>query len=165
MDFARRLRLSMEEFGAGDPTLALSLWSPTVRWTAVGQSPTAGRYHGHEGVLGYLGELMRLSRGSFRPEVLEVRPMAEGTYVARFRNRASVPGADLDVFSSLILDREGDVISAIVEVQHDEGAWDAFWSQAAVIETDGGSAARPSVAPAAARGPGRLQAPGDPAGV
>ena len=134
MDFARRLRSSMEDFAAGDPTSTLAIWSPTIRWTAVGQSPTAGRYVGHDAVLGYLGELMRLSGGSFRSEVLEVRPMLGGTYVARFRSRARAADTELDVYSSLIIDREGDLVTSVVEVQHDEAAWDAFWSAAAAAD-------------------------------
>lgn len=130
MEFARRIRASMEEFAAGDPAPTLALWAPDVRWFAVGGGPLATRYVGHDAVFGYLRELARLSGGTFHADVQEVRPLYGDTFVARFRNRAELAGAHLDVLSSLIIERSGDQVVSVVEVQHDEAAWDAFWTGA-----------------------------------
>lgn len=131
MDFARRIRASMEDFAAGDAASTIALWAPDVRWFAVGSAPLAGRYVGRDAVFGYLGELSRLSGGTFRAEVQEVRSLYGDTFVARFRNRAEVRDSRLDVMSSLIIEGSGEQVVSVVEVQHDEAAWDAFWTVAA----------------------------------
>jgi ketosteroid isomerase-like protein len=130
MDFARRIRASMDDFAAGDPASTIELWAPDIRWFAVGSGPLAGRYVGPDAVFGYLGELARLSGGTFRAEAQEVRTLHGDTFVARFRNRAQLPDARLDVVSSLIIEGSGDRVASVVEVQHDEAAWDAFWIRA-----------------------------------
>ena len=161
MEFARRIRASMVDFAGGDPRSTLALWSPEIHWTAVGQSPLAGRYVGHEAVFGYLRELGRLSRGTFRSEVIEVRPMVGSTYVARFHNTAEVGNARLDVHASLIIESAAGQVTAVVEVQHDETAWDRFWIAAIEAERVGdgdvwasgaGAPSAPAGAPTAAAG-------------
>jgi hypothetical protein len=133
MDFARRLRASMDDFAAGDPTSTLVIWSPSIRWYAVGSNPLAGKHVGPDDTLRYLAELSRLSGGTYRSDILEVRPMFGQTYVARLRHHAQVGDRVLDVPSSLIIDCEGDHVLSVVEVHHDEQAWDAFWSAAAAV--------------------------------
>ena len=124
----------MEDFAGGDPTSTLAIWHPGIRWYSVGQSPVAGKYVGQEATLGYLAELGRLSRNTFRSAILEVRPMFGNTYVARFRHRAAVDDARLDTLSSLIIDGEDDRVVSVVEVHHDEAAWDTFWTAAAASD-------------------------------
>ena len=131
MDFARRLRASMDDLAAGDPTSTLSIWSPLIRWYSVGSSPIAGKKVGHDETIRYLADLDRLSDGTFRREILEVRPMFGQTYVARVRDRARAAGAALDVESSLIVDAEGSRVVSVVEAHRDDAAWDAFWTAAA----------------------------------
>jgi hypothetical protein len=142
MDFARRLRASMDDFAAGDPTSTLAIWSPSIRWYSVGNNPLAGKHVGPDEVVRYLTELSRVSGGTYRSEILEVRPMFGQTYVARLRHHAQVGDRVLDVPSSLIVDCEGERVLSVVEVHHDEQAWDAFWSAAAEIAS---SESRPPV--------------------
>jgi ketosteroid isomerase-like protein len=140
----------MDDFAAGDPASALAIWSPAIRWYSVGNNPLAGRRVGHDETVAYLAEMARLTRGTFRSEILEVRPLFGHTYVARFRNRAQVNEHVLDVESSLIIDGEGDRVSSVVEVHHDEAAWDAFWTAAGAAA--GGVTTPAATEPTASRG-------------
>ncbi len=140
----------MDDFVAGDPASTLAIWSPAIRWYSVGNNPLAGRRVGHDETVAYLAEMARLARGTLRTEILEVRPLFGQTYVARFRNRAQVDEHILDVESSLIIDGEGDRVSSVVEVHHDEVAWDAFWTAAGTAA--GGVAAAAPVEPGGSRG-------------
>lgn len=130
MDFARRIRASMEDFATGDASSTVALWHPQVRWYAVGHSPLAGKFVGPEQTLAYLDRLARITDGTFRTRIVEVRPMFGETYVARLSIRAIAAGRTLESSASLIIDVEGDRVVAIVEVHHDEAAWDAFWTHA-----------------------------------
>jgi ketosteroid isomerase-like protein len=131
MDFARRIQASMEDFATGDVSSTVALWHPQVRWYAVGHSPVAGKFVGPQEALAYLDRLGRLTDGTFRTEIVEVRPMFGETYVARLRLRAAAGNTTLDCPGSLIIDVDGDRVVSIVEVHHDQAAWDAFWTHAA----------------------------------
>jgi ketosteroid isomerase-like protein len=150
MDFARRIRASMDDFAAGDMASTLALWHPKIRWYAVGHSPLAGKFVGHDETLAYLASLRRLTDGTFRREIVEVRPMFGETYVARLTVQAEAGGRRLDTPSSLIMDVEDDHLTSIVELHHDEAAWDSFWTHAAGRAA--GRAVRPVAVSAAEAG-------------
>ena len=143
VELARQIRKTMEDFATGDVTSTLAIWDPGIRWTAVGRSPLAGRYAGHDQLLAYLAELNRLSGGTFASDIVEVRPMFGETYVARLRARARLGSLALDVPLSLILDTRDKRVVSVVEVQHDEVAWDAFWTAAAEADSNVGRMSTP----------------------
>jgi uncharacterized protein len=66
------VRRGYDAFGRGDMQLLRELFHPDIVWHAPGRSQLAGDHQGVDAVLGYFGQTMELTDGSFRVEVHDV---------------------------------------------------------------------------------------------
>jgi uncharacterized protein len=66
------VRRGYDAFSRGDMQLLLKLFHPDIVWHAPGRSQLAGDHQGVDAVLGYFGQTMELTDGSFRVEVHDV---------------------------------------------------------------------------------------------
>jgi len=116
-----------DAFRRADLKAARALLTDDVVWELKGKSPLAGAYRGPDNVLGYFGQLMERSSGSFRIEMIDV---AGGKEHGVSYNKASAnrPGKHLDLTENLIFQVHDGKIASVVQVAHDQYAWDTFWS-------------------------------------
>jgi ketosteroid isomerase-like protein len=69
---AELVRSGYEAFAAGDIPAVLAIFADDISWTIPGRSPLAGVYTGHDEVLGFFGQLMERSNGTFHLEITDV---------------------------------------------------------------------------------------------
>src|SRR5690349_6600378 len=69
---AELIRSGYEAFAAGDIPGVLAIFADDISWTIPGRSPLAGVYTGHDEVLGFFGQLMERSDGTFNLEISDV---------------------------------------------------------------------------------------------
>jgi hypothetical protein len=95
-DDANLVRSGYEAFVKGDIPAVLEVFSPDIRWQITGRSGLAGEYRGHDAVLGFFGQLMERSGGTFRLELIDVLGSADHV-VALTRETGERNGRTLDV--------------------------------------------------------------------
>jgi ketosteroid isomerase-like protein len=66
------IRQGNDAFSRGDMDTLRALFHPDIVWHAPGRSQLAGDHQGVDAVLGYFGQTMELTDGSFRVEVHDV---------------------------------------------------------------------------------------------
>jgi uncharacterized protein len=66
------LKRGYEAFGAGDMNTVLGIFAADIAWHVGGSNQTSGDYHGHQEVMGFFGQLMELSGGSFNLEIHDI---------------------------------------------------------------------------------------------
>jgi uncharacterized protein len=66
------VRKAYEAFAAGDMETIRSLFDPEITWHVVGRSPLAGTYQGVDAALGFLGQIVQMTEGTFTAEVQDV---------------------------------------------------------------------------------------------
>jgi uncharacterized protein len=66
------LRRGYEAFAAGDIEGVLAVLADDIAWHVSGESLISGDYHGHQEVLGFLGQLVEITGGTFRLDVHDV---------------------------------------------------------------------------------------------
>ena len=69
---AELVRSGYEAFAAGDIPAVLAIFAEDISWTIPGRSPISGTYTGHDEVLGFFGQLMERSGGTFNLEIHDV---------------------------------------------------------------------------------------------
>jgi ketosteroid isomerase-like protein len=126
-DDADLIRSGYDAFVKGDIPAVLEVFSPDIRWEITGRSGLAGEYVGHEAVLGFFGQLMERSGGSFQLELVDVLA-SDDHVVGLTRETAEREGrSPLDVRGVHIwrvVDGKAVEFSGIA---HDQYADDAFW--------------------------------------
>jgi len=66
------IRQGYDAFSRGDLDTLRALFDPGIVWHAPGRSQLAGDHQGVDAVLGYFGQTMELTGGSFRVELHDV---------------------------------------------------------------------------------------------
>ena len=66
------VRRGFDAFASGDTTTIQELLAPDVVWHVPGTNPTAGDYHGIEGVMSFLAEAIERTEGNMRFELHDV---------------------------------------------------------------------------------------------
>jgi uncharacterized protein len=66
------LRRGYAAFAAGDIETVLGIFADDIVWHVGGENHLAGDYRGHDEVLGFLGQTMAVSGGTFRLELHDV---------------------------------------------------------------------------------------------
>ncbi|MDP1847480.1 MAG: nuclear transport factor 2 family protein [Solirubrobacteraceae bacterium] len=69
---AELVRSGYEAFAAGDIPAVLAIFADDISWTIPGRSPISRTYTGHDEVLGFFGQLMERSNGTFSLEIHDV---------------------------------------------------------------------------------------------
>jgi ketosteroid isomerase-like protein len=126
-DDADLIRSGYDAFVKGDIPAVLEVFSSDIRWRISGRSGLAGEYRGHDAVLGFFGQLMERSGGSFHLELVDVLA-SEDHVVALTRetgDRAGRPSLDVaGVHIWRVVDGKAVEFSGIADDQYAE---DAFW--------------------------------------
>jgi ketosteroid isomerase-like protein len=121
------MRQVLAAFQAGDMARFSTYLAPGVFWTVPGRSLLAGVHRGPDGVVAFLGKVMQLSGGTFRPDVHHILSGDDAAaYVSR--DTAERHGKRLDARVLLHVSiRDGKWVEARDFID-DLYAWDAFWS-------------------------------------
>jgi len=69
---AELVRSGYDAFAAGDIPAVLAIFADDISWTIPGRSAVSGTYTGHDEVLGFFGQLMERSNGTFSLEIHDV---------------------------------------------------------------------------------------------
>jgi ketosteroid isomerase-like protein len=75
-------------FGDGDIPAVLTLFADDIAWHISGRSPLAGDYTGHDDVLGFFGQLVDRSNGTFDLEIHDHFDNGRDTAVVLVTERA-----------------------------------------------------------------------------
>ena len=120
------VRSAYDAFVKGDIPAVLEAFSPDIRWHISGRSGLAGEYHGHDAVLGFFGQLMERSAGSFRLELVDVLGSADHV-VALTRETGDRNGRHLDVQGVHVWRVADGKAHEFRGITDDQYAEDEFW--------------------------------------
>jgi len=121
------LRKGYEAFAKADLDTIQGLFADDVVWHIPGKSPIAGTYKGRDEVLGFLGEVISRSEGTFSLDLHDVLA-SDDHAVALTRSSAQRQGRTLDVPGTATYHvRDGKVAEAWI-FSGDQSAEDEFWS-------------------------------------
>ena|SRR5205085_235122 len=121
------LRRLYEAFARGDFAALSDLLADTVVWHVPGRSLVAGSYHGREELLGYFGQLVELSGGTFKAESRDI--VANDKHVVSLEHlTAERAGKSLDIELALVVRVSDGRIVEARDYFSDQNVWDEFWS-------------------------------------
>src|SRR5947209_2617646 len=96
------LRRVYEAFARGDFAALNELMADEVVWHVPGRSPVSAAYHGREELFGYFGQLMELSKGTFKAESRDI--LASDRHVVSLEHlTAEREGKTLDIELALVV--------------------------------------------------------------
>jgi uncharacterized protein len=121
-----RMRDAYTAFGKGDLDTLQEIWSPELRWIVPGSSPLAGTYEGAPAVLGFLGQILELTGGTFRAEPQTFCAGGDvGVAVVRLTGQRG--DRTLDVVNAQISRFAGDRVVEFHDTSIDVEAMDRFF--------------------------------------
>jgi ketosteroid isomerase-like protein len=125
---AELVRSGYEAFAAGDIPAVLAIFADDINWTIPGSSPVSGVYTGHDEVLGFFGQLMERSNGTFNLEIHDVLDNGAdkvALLVTETAQRDDASLEDLGVHLWTVQDAKATTFRAFAGDQSEN---DAFWS-------------------------------------
>src|SRR5438105_88574 len=124
---AEVVRRGYSAFANADMEGIQNLFADDVVWHVGGRSPLTGDYRGKEAVLGFLGDLVSQTEGTYRSEVHDV--MASDTHAAALvRETAERQGKKLDQNSVHLYHVANGKVTEGWFYPSDPYADDEFWS-------------------------------------
>lgn len=124
---AEVVRRGYSAFANADMEGIQNLFADDVVWHVGGRSPLTGDYRGKEAVLGFLGDLVSQTEGTYRSEVHDV--MASDTHAAALvRETAERQGKKLDLNSVHLYHVANGRVTEGWFYPGDQYADDQFWS-------------------------------------
>ena len=115
-----------EAFGRGDIPTVLEAFAPDIQWHISGRSPMSGTYKGHEEVVGFFGQLMERSGGTFNLEIQDF--LASDKHVVVLCHESGQrDGKRLDSDAAHIWHLEGGKAVEFSVAMQDQYAQDEFW--------------------------------------
>ncbi|PYS92087.1 MAG: DUF4440 domain-containing protein [Acidobacteria bacterium] len=121
------LRRIYEAFARGDFAALSDLLADDIVWHVPGRSLVAGSYHGREELLGYFGQLIELSGGTFKAESRDI--VANDKHVVSLEHlTAERAGKSLDVELALVVRVSDGRIVEARDYFSEQNVWDEFWS-------------------------------------
>ena len=125
---AELVRSGYEAFAAGDIPAVLAIFADDISWTIPGRSPLSGTYTGHDEVLGFFGQLMERSNGTFSLDISDVLDNGDdkvALLVTESSQRDDASLTDLGVHLWTVQDGKAAAFHAFAG---DAYAVDEFWS-------------------------------------
>lgn len=122
------VRHAFEHFEDGDLELLRVVMADDVVWHEPGRSAIAGDYGGPEAVLGFLAELKRRSKGTFRAEVTDILSEPERAMVV-MRETAELDGRALDELAVADFEIHHKKITEVTVYHYDIYSFDEFWGR------------------------------------
>lgn len=121
------IRKAYDDFARGNIPGVLEAFDPTITWHVPGHSPLSGDYKGHNEVVGFFGDTMKLSRGIFAIEVQQV--LAEEDVVVALLTVKAERNGRFATFPEVHVWRLANgKVTEFREFQGDEQTEDRFWS-------------------------------------
>jgi len=114
--FARREALSLRGLFAEDAV-----------WTVPGAGVMAGTHHGRDAILRFLARLPKETDGTYRSELVDVL-VSDARAAALYRARGTRNGRTLELDQLLLFTFEDGVVSRVLALPSDPGAFEAFWA-------------------------------------
>ncbi|MFJ9537673.1 nuclear transport factor 2 family protein [Streptomyces sp. NPDC101225] len=122
------IRKGYEAFSRGDMDTLRSMMASDASHHVPGSHPLSGDFKGIDTVLGYYGQLMEETGGTFRVELRSVLVDGRGHAVALHHATARRGDKSLDEDGGIIFRIVGDKITDLDECVADIDVDDAFWS-------------------------------------
>ena len=120
------LRTTYDALARGDVDTVLAQYADDIEFQISGRSPVSGNYTGKDEVLGFLGQVMQLSGGTFSVEVLDILAN-ERHGVALTRETASRDAKTMENRAVHVWEmRDG---KCAVFRGYNQNIWDEFWAQ------------------------------------
>ncbi len=123
---AELLRQGYEAFSRGDIEAVLAVFDEAIEWHVTG-GPLAGTYKGTREVLGFFGQLLERSAGTFRLELHDLLANDEHVVVL-MRERAERDGRVLDANAVHVWHVRGGKAVQFWGIPADVGAFERFWA-------------------------------------
>lgn len=115
-----------QAFSDGDPKALTSVIDDAATWIVHGESVIAATYRGRDEILGYFGELRRLSGGTFHARLLDIMNGTEGA-VAHASSTASRGDESYEGEYLLLCETDGRRITSARLFVEDQKKFDEFW--------------------------------------
>jgi ketosteroid isomerase-like protein len=122
-----RVRQGYDAFSRGDTDTLRELFHPDLVWHAPGRHQLAGDFRGVDAVLGYLGQTMELTGGTFRADVHDVVANDEHT-VGLHNASAERAGRTLDDNTTLVFHLRDGQVTEVWQYWADPYAADEFFA-------------------------------------
>jgi hypothetical protein len=121
------IRNGYEAFGRGDIPAVLSVFDPNITWHIPGRSSMAGTYKGPDEVVGFFGQLVERTGGTFNLDIHDLLA-SDDHVVALARETGQRDGKSLDVNGAHIWHlRDGKAVE-FWGIPSDQYAQDEFWA-------------------------------------
>ncbi len=120
------VRRGYAAFSSGDMATLGGLFADDVVWTAPGTGRLSGPKEGRDATLGFFGELMTLSGGTFRVNVLDIQGGEERVYALQHMH-AEHDGKVLDQNGVNVFTVVDGRVTAVDDYASDTGAASEFW--------------------------------------
>ena len=116
-----------DALASGDLTPFQELLDPDVVWHVPGNNPTAGEYHGIEGVMTFIAEAFQRTEGNMRFELHDV--LANDEHAVALQHLSATRGDRmLDAHDVVVYHVRDGKATEIWFHSGDQAAHDAFWS-------------------------------------
>jgi len=124
------VRSGYEAFARGDVEFVMALFADDILWHVPGRGPLSRDYHGPQEVLGFFGEFMKRSNGSFHIRVDDV--LAKGdTVVVLATESAQGGGRAWSSPQVHVWTVKNGRVTRFWQYQGDQQTEDEFWAAAA----------------------------------
>ena len=119
---------SLADYRLGHADRASRIWHDDIAWKVAGLPPVGGEHVGAEEVFAYHRLLERLSRGTFRQDVVALEGSRGAIVNAYLRTTASRRGRRLEIPTLIVFELAGGRIRRVTELPGDRDAWERFWA-------------------------------------
>ncbi len=124
---AARIRGAYQAFARGDGPALADVFDQDVVWHYPGNSPLSGEHKGRDAVLGFLGQFMERTGGTYQARLREV--MANEDYATGWANDVATRDGKLLDVNAVVVFQMSD--GRVLEAWHyfdDLAGLDEFWS-------------------------------------
>jgi uncharacterized protein len=125
---AELVRSGYEAFASGDIPAVLAIFADDISWTIPGRSPISQTYTGHDEVLGFFGQLMERSNGTFGLDIHDVLDNGADKVALLVTESAQRDGASLSDLGVHVWTVQDGKATHFHAFSGDQYANDEFWS-------------------------------------
>jgi ketosteroid isomerase-like protein len=121
------IRSLFDAFARKDGLPLRDLFAEDATWTVPGEGVMAGTVTGREAIIRFLGRLPRETAGTYRSSLVDVLASPERA-AAVYRAFGERHGRSLDILQVLLFRIDDGLISEVLALPGDPGAFEAFWA-------------------------------------
>ena len=127
-DNARLVRHIMEAFANREGFALRDCFAEDAVWHVPGGGVMSGTYHGRTEIFRFLGLLPKLTNGTYRSTFVDALA-SEERGAGLYRAQGEREGRSLDIDQVLLFTIRDGLVTEVLALPSDPGAFDAFWAE------------------------------------